>query len=91
MECAIRHNKSKIRPVLQYDSDGNFMKEWESAISIFERFNLNRNQGTNIYANLCGRCKGAYGYIFTYKQSDDFPKKIEGLERKTRKSLDLTD
>lgn len=67
MKGAVKRRK----PVLQYDLDGNFIKEWEGAacVSGFEKSNI----------GMC--CKGKLlstgGYIWRFKNSDDYPKKIE--------------
>jgi len=52
------------KPILQYDLEGNFIKEWESATTA-ARF-LNKQNG-NIVECLKGKKKKAYGYIWKYK------------------------
>ena len=53
--------KGKNRPILQYDLDGNFIREWPSASDV----------GKGVQSNICdclrGRRKSAYGYKWFYK------------------------
>ena len=48
-------------PILQYDLDGNFIREWECAADV----------GKEVKGNIChclkGKYKQAYGYIWKYK------------------------
>ena len=48
-------------PILQYDLDGNFIREWECAADVGKEVN------SNICQCLKGRAKTAYGYIWKYK------------------------
>ena len=56
------NRKSKNKPILQYDLDGNFIREWECATDV----------GKEVQGNIChclkGRQKSAYGYIWVYKE-----------------------
>jgi hypothetical protein len=54
------------KPVLQYDLEGNFIKEWESATTA--ALFLNKQNG-NIVECLKGKKKKAYGYIWKYKEN----------------------
>lgn len=65
----VKHNKSSLLkmkiPVLQYDLDGNFIKEWTSAADI-------QRENNSMLAKSINRCaKGnratAYGYKWEYK------------------------
>ena len=60
------HNKkvsnSKKIPILQYDLDGNFIREWPSATDV------GREVRTNIVQCLIGKLKTAYGYVWKYKE-----------------------
>ena len=60
-------NKKHYKKVKQYDLDGNFIKEWESIISIKKYFNKPNNCG-DISSCLNGRQKTAFGYIWKYIQ-----------------------
>ena len=56
-----RNDKIK-KPILQYDLDGNLIREWECATDV----------GQEVRANICnclkGNRKSAYGYIWKYKE-----------------------
>ena len=53
--------KSKNKPILQFDLDGNFVREWECTADV----------GKEVKDNICHCLKGdyktAYGYIWKYK------------------------
>ena len=55
------NRKSKNKPILQYDLDGNFIREWSSATDVSKEIQ------SNIVACLKGRYKTAYGYKWVYK------------------------
>lgn len=58
------HEKNK-KPVLQFNIDGEFLNEFDSAASAAK--SLGCNSGGNI-TNCCkGRCKSSMGYIWKYK------------------------
>lgn len=57
--------KSKYKPILQYDLDGNFMKEWESAKQYVVLNGL--TNGTLITFCLKGKTPTAYNSIWRYK------------------------
>ena len=54
-------SNSKKIPILQYDLDGNFIREWSSAIDV----------GREVRGGICqclkGKTKTAYGYKWVYK------------------------
>ena len=56
-----RNDKIK-KPILQYDLDGNLIREWECAADV----------GKEVSYNIChclkGRRKSAYGYKWVYKE-----------------------
>ena len=54
--------KSNNKPILQFDSDGNFIREWKCASDV------GRVASRNILHCLKGRIKSAYGYIWKYKE-----------------------
>ena len=54
--------KSNNKPILQYDLDGNFIREWECAYDVGKEVN------TGIINCLKGRTKTAYGFIWKYKK-----------------------
>ena len=53
--------KSNNKPVLQYDLDGNFVREWECAADVRRELNKQISQC------LKGKLKSAYGFIWKYK------------------------
>ena len=55
-------NEKLKKPILQYDLDGNFVREWPSATDVGKEV---RN---NIYMCLKGNHKTAYGYFWKYKE-----------------------
>ena len=56
------NRKSKNKPILQFDLDGNFIREWLCANDI------GRTARVNISYCLKGRIKTAYGFIWKYKE-----------------------
>jgi len=69
-------NKSAVsKPILQYDLDGNFICEWESARSAAKSIN---KEGSTI-TNVClGKRNNAHGYIWKYRNDyDTIPKKLQ--------------
>lgn len=60
------NNKSKKNciAISQYDSEGNFIKDWESARQVYRQLKIQ-------YKNICKCCKGerkkAGGFIWKYK------------------------
>ena len=69
-DCRYNHNYGTINerisnslkiPILQYDLDGNFIREWPSATDV----------GKEVQSHICDCAKGklhtAYGYIWKYK------------------------
>ena len=58
-----RFSESRKKKVLQFDLDGNFIKEWKSAVDIEKETGLEQN---NI-RSCCRKEQGkAYGYIWRY-------------------------
>ena len=57
--------KGRNKPILQYDLDGNFIREWECTADV------GKKAGKNILHCLKGRNKTAYGYIWKYKNEED--------------------
>ena len=54
--------KGRNKPILQYDLDGNFIREWECAYDVGKEVNKGINRC------LKGRRKTAYGFIWKYKE-----------------------
>ena len=59
------NRKSKSKPILQYDLDGNFIREWPSATDVGKEFRKGINNC------LKGRAKTSYGYIWRYKNEEE--------------------
>lgn len=60
------HNKSMTKSVEQYDLDGEFLKEYDSAKIAIKELGLNCDRGIK---NCCsGRYKTSHGYIWKYKE-----------------------
>lgn len=59
---------SRYKPILQYDLDGNFIKEWLGASQIRDMLGYNQS-------NITGVCNGLRkthkGYIWKYKKKED--------------------
>lgn len=55
-------SNSRKKPILQYDLDGNFVREWECA------YDVGKDVQGNITNCLKGRIKTAYGFIWKYKE-----------------------
>lgn len=67
-------SKSKSKRLLQYNTNGEFIKEWESASQVQTQIGLD-----NHVLRAC--CRGDYntcgGYIWLYKESENFPLKLD--------------
>ena len=58
------HNGKKSKPVLQFDLDGNFIKEWPSMMEIQRQLGYS----CSFICRCCrGKAKTAYGFIWKYK------------------------
>ena len=57
--------KANNKPILQYDLEGNFIKEWQSAADVGKKASKAINNC------LKGRTKTAYNYIWKYKNEED--------------------
>jgi hypothetical protein len=60
-----RKNTWQTKPVLQHDTQGNFIKEWESQFEAQSSFNRPKSDG--IGAVCRGNQKTAYGFIWKFK------------------------
>jgi hypothetical protein len=56
--------ENNLVPILQYDLEGNFIKEWRSGKEASLYLNVNKQ---NICNALKNRAQSAYGYIWKYK------------------------
>lgn len=58
-------HKNNMKPILQFDKEGNFIKEWDSAISVEKELHI---FNSNICNCLKGKLNTAGGYIWKYKK-----------------------
>ena len=60
--CITKISNSRKIPILQYDLDGNFIREWPSATDV----------GREVKGFICkclkGKTKSAYGFVWKYKE-----------------------
>jgi len=72
-ETKLKMSKSSIgkcfKPIIQYDLEGNFIREWKSATEVNNILQLNK---TNILSVCKQRSKTAFGFIWRYK-NDPLP------------------
>ena len=61
-------NGKLSKQVLQYDLNGNFIKEWQSVMEIQRQLNY---KASNISSYCSGKKKSAYGYIWKYASNCD--------------------
>lgn len=64
IEMVINAIKSSIKPILQYDLNGNFIREWKSIKEACLFFNT---AISNLSCCLTGRSKTCRGYLWSYK------------------------
>jgi hypothetical protein len=64
-----RECPKRRKPILQFDINGNFIKEWDSSSS-FGKF-INKDVCGNIIACIKGKQKTAYGYKWEYKKQKE--------------------
>jgi group I intron endonuclease len=63
-EHRIKASINRYKPIIQYDLEGNFIKEWESATIVA---NLNKWDRVNIHACCRGDQKTSYNFKWEYK------------------------
>lgn len=66
---AIMIRKAKNKTILQYDLDGNFIKEWKSTKDICEKFNIKGSALRNVLSSKV-ETKTSKGYFWKYKDDD---------------------
>lgn len=64
---AKRAAEKNLKPVLQYDLEGNFIKEWEGGSIIQKELGYN---ATHIYSCCTGKRKTSKGYIWKFKEAE---------------------
>jgi hypothetical protein len=65
LQKSIKLKKSKSKSILQYDLEGNFIREWESAKQVADTLNLTNSSG--ITYSLKSNSPTAYKSIWRYK------------------------
>jgi len=66
-ETKNKMSNAKIKPVLQYDLEGNFIKEWKSGTEA--TMYITNNKNNSIISKCCnGSYKTAYGFKWKYKE-----------------------
>lgn len=65
--CIKRRAKARYKKVIQYDLDGNFIQEWESATEVQRQLGFYKS-GICFCCN--GKCKTAYGFKWRYKNDE---------------------
>lgn len=72
--------KSRIKSIMQYDLDGNFIKEWESISEAKKKLNIN-----NINMVLKNKRNSAGGFIWRYKWDSLTPDVVNNIKIKHKK------
>lgn len=73
-KLSLEQKMKTSKPVLQYDLDGNFIKEWYAANAAAKELGVGQ---ANIHANMNGkRPKQVSGFMFRYKAGNEIPIKI---------------
>lgn len=70
-----------VTPVLQYDLDGNFIREFESVIEARETYS------SRVQDCLSGKATQASGFQWKYKTEDTYPHKIDAYVKNVNQSL----
>ena len=71
-----------ITPILQYDLDGNFIREWKSITDAEKKLNANQ-----ISSACSGIRKTANNFMWRYKKNDNYSIKIESLPNNIKNKL----
>lgn len=68
MSIAAKNRKNQKKPILQYDLEGNFIKEWRSTSDLVEEMGY-----SNGYISDClhGKHKKAYNYVWKFKDCNN--------------------
>lgn len=88
------HKKPFYKPILQYDKDMNFIKEWNSVYEVKELLNYDVS---NIQSCMNGKYQYAYGFIWKYKlpkiiniKTDEIFKNIGTFENKDFSNYEIS-
>lgn len=77
--CINRSASRKSKPIIQYDINGNFIKEWVSIREAARQVNCSKS---TIYCSLNTKHKTAIGFYWRFKIGNDFPLIITPAKRK---------
>ena len=66
LNSILKERPWKKKPILQYDKQGNFIREWASVTDFGK--SIGKNVGGNINACIRGKQPTAYGYKWKFKQ-----------------------
>lgn len=80
----LKSQKNRIKPLLQYDLDGNFIKEWNMSSRAMKNTPY---PNARFAAQKRSKSKTMYGFKWKYKESDIIEKKIEKFENKSFKKV----
>lgn len=74
-ELKLEHRPAKAVPICQYDLDGNFIAEFDSAAMASKQFSDEYKKQRGIAKNICkvlkNKAKIAYNYIWRYKNDNN--------------------
>jgi hypothetical protein len=80
-ECFGRKQYIKVTPILQYDLDGNFIREFESVQEAREQYS------SRVQDCLSGKTTQASGFQWKYKTDATYPHKIDAYVKNVNQSL----
>lgn len=78
LEFDENRRKAVIKPIIQYDLQGNFIKEWNCIIDVEREINISHKQ---ICSNLKNKQKTVHGFIFKYKDDQPLNLKISPYQK----------
>jgi hypothetical protein len=78
LEFDENRRKAVIKPVIQYDLQGNFVREWDCIIDVERETNISHKQ---ICSNLKNKQKSVHGFIFKYKNTQPLCENILAYQR----------
>ena len=71
--------KHRFKPILQYDLNGNFIKEFEYIREVFKELNIKEGTLSSCLHKVNGQ-KTAGGFQWVYKTAFDYPKNIDPIK-----------
>ena len=80
-ECFGGKQYIKVIPILQYDLDGNFIREFESVTEAREKYS------SRVQDCLSGKATQAGGFQWKYKTANTYPHKIDAYVKNVNQSL----